>query len=84
MNSDLPPLHAAFLDRILDRVAAEGQPGTVRRAFRGRDRVRRQKHHFGLMVRTIGLTRAATKIGLANLAYNIQRFIWIEGRTAPA
>jgi hypothetical protein len=42
-----------------------------------------QKHRFGLVVRTIGITRAATKIGLANLAYNIKRFIWIEGRTAP-
>ncbi len=43
-----------------------------------------EKHRFGLFVRTIGLTRAATKIGLANLAYNIRRFIWIEGRTVPA
>ena len=43
-----------------------------------------EKHRFGLVVRTIGITRAATKIGLANLAYNIQRFIWIEGRTASA
>jgi IS5 family transposase len=41
-------------------------------------------YRFGLLVRTIGISRAATKIGLANLAYNIKRFIWIEGRTAPA
>ncbi len=43
-----------------------------------------QKHRSGLVVRTIGITRAATKIGLANLAYNIRRLIRIEGRTAPA
>jgi IS5 family transposase len=63
-----------------------------RRANRARSAVRSavetvfaaQKHRFGLVVRTIGISRAATKIGLANLAYNIKRFIWIEGRTAPA
>ena len=43
-----------------------------------------EKHRFGLVVRTIGCARAATKIGLANLAYNIRRFIWIDGRRAPA
>jgi hypothetical protein len=43
-----------------------------------------RKHRFGLVVRTFGLTRATTKIALANLANNIQRSIWIEGRTAPA
>ena len=39
-----------------------------------------QKHGFRLVIRTIGISRATTKIGLANLAYNIRRFIWIEGR----
>jgi len=29
-------------------------------------------------VRTIGLARDRTKIGLANLAYNLKRFLWIE------
>lgn len=43
-----------------------------------------QKHRFGLFVRTIGLARARTKIGLANLAYNLNRFIWIETRAAAA
>ena len=43
-----------------------------------------EKHRFGLFVRTIGIKRAATKIGLANLAYNVRRFIWIEGRALPA
>jgi IS5 family transposase len=42
-----------------------------------------QKHRMGLFVRTIGLARARVKIGLANLAYNMKRLIWLE-RTAPA
>jgi hypothetical protein len=34
--------------------------------------------------RTIGLTRATVKIGMANLTYNLARYVWHEGRTAPA
>jgi IS5 family transposase len=41
-----------------------------------------QKHQMGLFVRTIGIERARMKIGLANLAYNMRRFIWLEGRAA--
>lgn len=59
-----------------------------RKANRTRSKVRSavetvfaaQKHRFGLFVRTIGLTRARTKIGLANLAYNLKRFLWIGTR----
>lgn len=43
-----------------------------------------QKHRFGLFVRTIGLARARTKIGLANLAYNLKRFLWIETQPVSA
>ena len=43
-----------------------------------------QKHRMGLFVRTIGIARARIKIGMANLAYNLQRLAWLEGRTAPA
>jgi IS5 family transposase len=43
-----------------------------------------QKHRMGLFIRTIGLARARIKIGMANLAYNFQRLIWLDGRTAPA
>jgi IS5 family transposase len=39
---------------------------------------------MGLVVRTIGLARATAKITLANLAYNLSRLAWIEGRPAPA
>ena len=39
---------------------------------------------LGLVVRTIGLVRARTKIGMANLVYNFTRLGWLQGRTAPA
>jgi hypothetical protein len=39
---------------------------------------------MGLFVRTIGMARARTKIGMANLAYNLKRYVWHEGRTASA
>ena len=59
-----------------------------RKANRARSQVRSavetvfaaQKHRFGLIVRTIGLARARVKIGLANLAYNFGRLIWLEKR----
>ena len=73
------------------------QPGrdvtpSQRKANRARSKVRPaietvfagQKHRFGLFVRTIGLARARTKIGLANLAYNLKRFLWIEARPVAA
>jgi transposase, IS5 family len=44
----------------------------------------RQKGPMGLMIRTIGIARAEVKIGLANLAYNIRRYVWLSGRLAPA
>jgi hypothetical protein len=55
--------------------AAEGQ---------GRARLCRQKRRLRLVIRTIDLARATTKITLANLAYNVRRLMWIEGRTLPA
>lgn len=42
-----------------------------------------QKGLMGLVVRTIGLARARVKIGLANLAYNMRRLVWLDSRTAP-
>jgi transposase, IS5 family len=44
----------------------------------------RQKGPMGLFIRTIGLTRATTKIGLANLVYNMQRIVWLTAQAAPA
>jgi len=43
----------------------------------------RQKGPMGLFIRTIGIARATTKIGMANLVYNMQRYLWLEGRPAP-
>jgi hypothetical protein len=43
-----------------------------------------RKRRLGLIVRTIGLARAAAKITLANLAYNFTRLAWLQGRTVPA
>jgi IS5 family transposase len=41
-------------------------------------------HQKGLTVRTIGLARTRVKIGLVNLAYNMRRFVWLNGRDVPA
>jgi transposase, IS5 family len=43
-----------------------------------------QKSRMALFVRTIGIERARMKIGMANLADNFKRLVWLEGRTAPA
>lgn len=43
-----------------------------------------QKDRMGLAIKTIGLKRAETKIGLANMAYNFQRLILHERRAAAA
>ncbi len=34
-----------------------------------------QKGPMGLLIRTIGMARARVKIGLANLAYNMRRYV---------
>lgn len=44
-------------------------------------------HQKGLMtlsVRTIGIERAKIKIGMANIAYNMRRLVWLDARGAPA
>lgn len=44
----------------------------------------RQKGPMALLVRTIGIARAHVKIGLANLAFNMKRHVWLNGRATPA
>jgi IS5 family transposase len=44
----------------------------------------RQKGPMRLFVRTIGIIRAKVKIGMANLAYNLTRYVWHESRSVPA
>jgi transposase, IS5 family len=44
----------------------------------------RQKGPRGPVIRTIGLARAKTKIGRANLLYNMQPLVWLTTRVAGA
>ena len=65
---------------------------TIRRANNAKSKVRarvehvfaEQKDRMDLFIRTIGLPRAKTKIGLANLVYNIKRLVCLERQTAGA
>ncbi len=50
---------------------------TVEHVFAG------QKHRMGLIIRSVGITRAQAKIGLANLVYNMQRLAWLNARLQP-
>jgi hypothetical protein len=67
-------------------------PAHIRRGNATRARVRAkvehvfaaQKRRLHLIVRTVGLARATTKITLANLAYNFTRLAWLQRRTALA
>jgi IS5 family transposase len=43
-----------------------------------------QKGPMALFVRTIGIARARVKISLANLAYNMRRFVFLTGKYAAA
>ena len=43
-----------------------------------------QKARMGMTIRTIGLARARAAITLANMAYNMTRWRWLDSRTAPA
>ena len=42
-----------------------------------------QKARMGLFIRTIGIERARTKVGIANLVYNMKRLVWLEGQAMP-
>jgi len=44
----------------------------------------RQKAQMKLFIRTIGIARATTKIGMVNIAYNLMRYVWHQGRSVPA
>ena len=61
-------------------------PKRTRRANAEKSKVRsgvehvfaEQKSRMGLFVRTIGIARATTKIGMANLVYNLKRLVFLE------
>jgi IS5 family transposase len=76
-----------FVSRV-HRRKPPGRPMPVRtaRANGAKSKVRakiehifaEQKSRMGLFIRTVGLARARTKIGLANLVYNVKRLIVLE------
>ena len=37
-----------------------------------------QKAQTGLFVRTVGITRVTMRIGMANIVYNMRRFLFLE------
>jgi IS5 family transposase len=92
--ANLAVLAKRGLSARLQRPKPRGKPMPphVRRGNASRGKVRAavehvfacQKQRLRLVVRTVGLTRATTKLGLANLAYNLLRFVWLEGRAVPA
>ena len=61
-------------------------PETMRRANNAKSKIRsrvehvfaEQKSRMGLFITTIGIARATTKIGMANLVYNIKRFVFLR------
>ena len=44
----------------------------------------RQKDKMKLFIRTVGIGRAKVKIGMANIAFNMLRYVFHEGRCATA
>ena len=81
-----------FVSRV-HRKKPKGKPmpEAVRRANNAKSKIRSrvehvfaaQKDRMDLFVRTIGIARATTKIGMANLVYNIKRLMFLQ-RTAAA
>ena len=43
-----------------------------------------QKARMGLVIRTVGIARAQAAVTLANMAYNMTRWRWLNGRAVPA
>jgi len=43
-----------------------------------------QKSQTGLFIRTVGITRATMRIGLASIVYNMRRFLFLERLNASA
>jgi IS5 family transposase len=87
-------LNARGLVSRIHRKKPQGKPmpEPTRRANAMKSKVRSavehvfgcQKGPMGLVVRSVGLARARVKIGLANLAYNMRRAVWLDRRSAAA
>jgi IS5 family transposase len=91
-NLDLLARHGRVAHLQRPKPKGKPMPAHIKRGNASRGKIRAavehvfaaQKRRLRLVVRTIGLARATTKIGLANLAYNLLRFTWLQGRAAPA
>lgn len=93
-EADLGLLQRRGLKPQFQRAKSRGKPmpPNVARGNRTRARVRSLVEHvfatekcrMGLVVRTVGLARATARSALANLACNMRRLAWLEGRPAPA
>jgi len=67
-------------------------PAHVARGNRTKSRIRakvehvfaKQKERMRLFIRTIGLKRAEAMITLANMAYNMKRWCWLDRQSALA
>ena len=65
---------------------ARAIPEAMRRANAAKSKIRSRVEHvfaeqndrMGLFIRTIGIARATTKVGLANLVYNIKRLLFLR------
>jgi IS5 family transposase len=92
-NANLALLAKRALVAHLQRAKPRGKPMPphIRRGNATRGKVRAavehvfaaQKQRLKLIIRTVGLARATTKLGLANLTYNLLRLAWLERRMAP-
>ena len=77
---------------VMGQVRAGAHSNAMAKANAAKSKVRahvehvfaQQKDRMGLVIRNVGLKRAEAKIGLANLTYNLQRYLFHERRTAQA
>jgi transposase, IS5 family len=91
-NEDWLEAHG-MVSRIHRRKArGRPMPKRTRRANAAKSAVRskvehvfaQQKARMGMTIRTIGLERARATITLANMAFNMTRWRWLDSRLAPA
>ncbi|MFP6888788.1 MAG: transposase, partial [Nitrospinota bacterium] len=83
---------------FISQVHRRGKRGKPLSKYQGHVRARRTRvrdrveHVFafqesamgGKLVRTIGIARARTKIGMMNLVYNMRRLVWLARDGVPA
>ena len=76
-----------FVSRVhRKKPKGRAMPDAVRRANNAKSKIRsrvehvfaEQKERMSLFIRTIGIARATTKIGLANLVFNIKRLLFLR------